>query len=67
MKCLNNEKTEELGWKSPFEIYLMELILITLYVLKGLGNRHKKITQQQQNLTCWRRCKFRKSVTCKNK
>ena len=30
MKCLNNEKTEELGWKSPFEIYLMELILITL-------------------------------------
>ena len=21
MKCLNNEKKEELGWKSPFEIY----------------------------------------------
>ena len=20
-KCLNNEKREELGWKSPFEIY----------------------------------------------
>ena len=21
MKCLNNEKREELGWKSPFEVY----------------------------------------------
>ena len=65
MKCLNNDKREELGWKSAFEIYFgrksNELVNegknydSTIHARRTIGPSTRDYGQQIQNTDSWRK------------
>ena len=65
MKCLNNDKREELGWKSAFEIYFgrksNELVNegknydSTINARRTIGPSTRDYGQQIQNTDSWRK------------
>ena len=65
MKCLNQEKREELGWKSAFEIYFRKEINErknegknhdkTIHLAKTVGPCTKNFRNQKHSTNQWRK------------
>ena len=65
MKCLNQEKKEELGWKSAIEIYFRRKVNElknerknhdkTIYIAETVGPSRKDFRNQKYNTNQWRK------------